>query len=511
MDIQQLKLLAGRVRGLLEQSQHSVGHNQSLDLIAALPGLRNWPEVQAFPDRVATCQLDATSCSRLAFRLKKKFALDLPPQSILAALSPPDHTKPLDAPQIWPTGPAPGVYITDSQEAINALLERYEDATDGALVYAERAGNQWAGSIDLGEAGLWSNGLQRVPSGTLIVVGPLELDQQSWKESSSHLEMACLIAQGAAHRVAVLVKTPSPEAMFEDVQLMVRSVQSEGDDCHAALVGWVDSDGGLQPRQPFATPRPSLRHVRSIATAKAFPNPVKAALQKAVKGQKAGLLLFGSSQIHANSAIELVEASLALTEHAGPAARIMARHRSTPAKDWQVPPSIQQLPFLPSIESAYEQGYRRVVFEPTYTPSELLLEYSKEVMLISGTYGSDVDDIFMTVFRSGRLRRESDLLPEVIAILGAKNVPTKLGTVMVSDLYVRPRSNFAVPEEIEAAFQFLRENRVFQWEEEMKQLIDSNSVDIDTVKQALSRNRAVVEYLATLSGATQANDRLARA
>lgn len=379
------------------------------------------------------------------------------------------------------------------------------------MVYAERAGNQWAGSIDLGEAGLWSNGLQRVPSGTLIVVGPLELDQQSWKESSSHLEMACLIAQGAAHRVAVLVKTPSPEAMFEDVQLMVRSVQSEGDDCHAALVGWVDSDGGLQPRQPFATPRPSLRHVRSIATAKAFPNPVKAALQKAVKGQKAGLLLFGSSQIHANSAIELVEASLALTEHAGPAARIMARHRSTPAKDWQVPPSIQQLPFLPSIESAYEQGYRRVVFEPTYTPSELLLEYSKEVMLISGTYGSDVDDIFMTVFRSGRLRRESDLLPEVIAILGAKNVPTKLGTVMVSDLYVRPRSNFAVPEEIEAAFQFLRENRVFQWEEEMKQLIDSNSVDIDTVKQALSRNRAVVEYLATLSGATQANDRLARA
>ena len=58
MDIQQLKLLAGRVRGLLEQSRHSIGHNQSLDLIAALPGLRNWPEVQAFPDRVAACELD---------------------------------------------------------------------------------------------------------------------------------------------------------------------------------------------------------------------------------------------------------------------------------------------------------------------------------------------------------------------------------------------------------------------------------------------------------------------
>ncbi|RYH28844.1 MAG: hypothetical protein EON54_23015 [Alcaligenaceae bacterium] len=298
--------------------------------------------------------------------------------------------------------------------------------------------------------------------------------------------------------------------MFEDVQLMVRSVQPDGDDCDAALVGRVDSNGELQLRQPFARPRPSLKHVRSTATADAFPQPVRDALQKAVKGQRAGLLLFGSSQIHANSAIEFVEASLALTEHAGPAARIMARHRSTPAKDWQVPQSIQQLPFLPSIESAYEQGYRRMVFEPTYTPSELLLEYSKDVMLISGTYGSDVDDLFMTMFRSGRLRRESDLLPEVIAILGAKNVPTKLGTVQVCDLYVRPQGNFAVPEEIETAFKFLREKRVFQWEDKMKRLVDSHSVDIDTVKQALSRNRAVVEYLTKLIRAKQSLDELAQ-
>ena len=70
MDVQQLKLLAGRVRGLLEQSNHPLGHNQSLDLIAALPGLRSWPEVQAFPDRVASCTLDAASAGRLAFRLK---------------------------------------------------------------------------------------------------------------------------------------------------------------------------------------------------------------------------------------------------------------------------------------------------------------------------------------------------------------------------------------------------------------------------------------------------------
>ena len=56
---------------------------------------------------------------------------------------------------------------------------RYEEATDGGLVYAERAGNGWEGSIDLGEHGLWSPGIDRLPSGTLLVVGPIELNQQS--------------------------------------------------------------------------------------------------------------------------------------------------------------------------------------------------------------------------------------------------------------------------------------------------------------------------------------------
>ncbi|WP_326543500.1 hypothetical protein [Pseudorhodoferax sp.] len=387
MDIQQLKLLAGLVRGLLEQSHHSVGHNQSLDLIAALPGLRNWPEVQAFPDRVAACELDVASASCLAFRLKKKFALELSPQAMLAALSPPGTEKPTRAPQIWPTGPVPGVYITDSQDAINALLERYEEATDGALVYAERAGNHWEGSIDLGEGGLWSNGLRRVRSGTLLVVGPLELNQQSWSDSSRHLEMACLVAQGSEHRVAVLIDTPTPEAMFEDVHLMVRSIQPEGDDCDAALLGVVTADGELQLRDPFAAPRARLEQPGSIATVDALPSSVLAALTKAVEARSAGLLLFGSSEIDEHPAIEFVAASLALTEHAGPAARIMPRHRSTPAKDFQVPDAIKQLPFLPSIESAYEQGYRRMVFAPSYTPSELLLEFSKDVLLISGTYG----------------------------------------------------------------------------------------------------------------------------
>ena len=56
MNVPQLKLLAGLVRGLLEQHNVPIGYSQSLDVIAALPGLRNWPEVMAFPDRVVATE-----------------------------------------------------------------------------------------------------------------------------------------------------------------------------------------------------------------------------------------------------------------------------------------------------------------------------------------------------------------------------------------------------------------------------------------------------------------------
>ncbi len=150
MDIPQLKLLAGRVRDRLQQSSCLIGHSQSLDLIAALPGLRNWPEVVAFPRRVAACELDATSVSRLTYRLNKKFSLEVGPKEWLTWLAQGEGISSLGALQVWPGGPSPGVYVTTSTTAIGALLARYEEATDGGLVYAEQAANGWEGSIDDG-------------------------------------------------------------------------------------------------------------------------------------------------------------------------------------------------------------------------------------------------------------------------------------------------------------------------------------------------------------------------
>jgi len=87
MNSQQLKLLAGQIRSLLQRSSHQISHSQALDLAAALPGLRNWPEVLAFPDRLTSTELDDGSTGRLASRLNKIFGLDLTPQDLLKILS----------------------------------------------------------------------------------------------------------------------------------------------------------------------------------------------------------------------------------------------------------------------------------------------------------------------------------------------------------------------------------------------------------------------------------------
>ncbi|WP_174996214.1 hypothetical protein [Pandoraea iniqua] len=125
------------------------------------------------------------------------------------------------------------------------MLEVYEDATDGALVYAERAGNHRDGSIDLGEYGLWSPGLDRVPSGALLIVGPPKLDQQSWNDAGERPEMACNHALNAGHRGAVLLETPTPENALEDVQSLVAS-RPDHTDHDTALIGTVTGRGDLE-------------------------------------------------------------------------------------------------------------------------------------------------------------------------------------------------------------------------------------------------------------------------
>lgn len=485
MDIPQLKLLAGRVRGLLQRSSTIVGHSQALDLVAALPGLRNWPEVMAFPERVAATELDGLAVRRLAFRLKNSMALDFAPHDLLVALAP--EGGPTGAVlQTWPGGPPAGVYVTTSATAIDALLARYEEATDGGLVYAERAGGARQGSIDLGEYGLWSSGIDRLPSGTLIVVGPIELDQGSWGAAAERVSMACLHALNSNHRVAILVETPRPERLPQDVALLARSGSDDVGDVSTGLAGLVTENGALLPVRPFPQDYPQPLASQAVAGPGALPQSVRDRLRGALAPHNSGIVLFGSSEITDHAAIDQVADALSLTDHAGPAARIMPRHRGTPSKDWNVPDAIKALPFLPSIASAYAQGYRRMVITPHYLKGEDLVDY-EDVLFLGGTYGHEVPSIALRLaVWSGP--QEDGVLKRLIAVHGSFQVHSRRGAISASDLFIRGNQPAPSGAKYEDYERFLRTNRVLRWEEELSSLLESKAVTAAQVRKAAGHN-----------------------
>ncbi len=501
MDIPQLKLLAGRVHGLLQQSACLIGHSQALDLIAALPGLRNWPEVMAFPERVAACELGTAATSRLTYRINKKFSLGVEPKELLASLTEGSAAPARNVLQVWPGGPLPGVYVTTSDQAINALLARYEEATDGGLVYAERAANGWEGSIDLGEYGLWSSGINRLQSGTLLVVGPLQLDQSTWKDAAERVEMACLHALNSEHRVAILMDTPTPDHLFDDLDLMVRTLREDSSDAHTALRGVVSEAGDLLERHPFADGYAKPAAIKTKASLDAIPKSVLEPLRRELAAHTSGMVLFGATHDSEHAAYEQLAAALALTDHAGPAARIMIRHRSTPAKDWMVPDPIKQLPFLPSIQSAYAQGFRRILVDPLYSSDAAWLGYD-DVLFMGTTFEHEVTNVALTmVSRSGSRESEVLALQQIIAVLGVLRIESKKGGCVVSDLFVRGTAQGPTGTRWEDFEDFLTSHRVVRWQDELTALLDAGVVSATAVKGAMRRNTHLLEFLAARRGA----------
>ncbi len=475
MELQQLKALAANVRSMLEQSGHPIGHSQSLDLIAALPGLRNWPEVIAFPERVRACDTDAVSLGRLAFRVNKATSKSITTDHLLASLATATTSKTYTRlPELWPTGPAPGVYLTSSNDAINALLAAYEDATDGALVYAERAGSHWDGSINLGEHGLYSAGLTRVPSGTLLILGPIEFDQQNLEDAAQRIEMACMLAKRPGHRVAVLVDSPTPHRLCEDALLMVKSRAQEGDDHLDMIAGEVSEAGDMLVDRSFLRSEVAPKDVPSPLDATTILEPALSMLREALRRRTTGLVTVGSPLNDDHPAIELAVDVLALTRDLGPAARVQVRHRSTPAKDWQVPDAIKALPYLSSVQSAIAQGYRRIVIDARYI-DDALATHGLDALFIGHTFGSDIESLLLNSGRTTLGRAgENQMLLNTIALLGIATV----GGHTLTDMAFPDMTGLPVENRLERLLDVISAQRVLKTEDQVRDLLHAGRVTL---------------------------------
>lgn len=137
MDTSTFKVCAQRLRAYLKQHRISLTHGQALDLVAAIAGLRNWPEVNAFPARVAAAACDNDACQRLASRIATRYGKTLSAQDLLKTLETPLPEK------LRKRGEAQRTLIEGSALADGNVL-RYEEV-DGETGEATGRGASFVG------------------------------------------------------------------------------------------------------------------------------------------------------------------------------------------------------------------------------------------------------------------------------------------------------------------------------------------------------------------------------
>ena len=165
-----------------------------------------------------------------------------------------------------------------------------------------------------------------------------------------------------------------------------------------------------------------------------------------------------------------------------------------------VPDAVKALPFLPSIESAYAQGYRRLIVESGYTRTELLHDCGDKVLFIVGMHGLDVGDVFLNACRSGGFDRLRELLAQVVAVVGVGQIETKAGLVQVSDLYLSAEHDPAADDDFERVLDHMLRNRVLRWEDELDELLTAKRVSVASVKKSFPRAYAVNDFLTARAG-----------
>lgn len=491
MDTQKLKVFAERLRAYLERHNLTLKHGQALDLVAAIPGLRNWPEVNAFPARLAAAQWDSSSADRLAKRIAKLHTLILPVDELHQALEPIN----VSVLNIWPEGPVPGLYVTTSQDAIDAAIAKYAAATDGALLYAEEAGQSSDAAIDLGENGLFSRGMNRLPSGTLVVVGPVPLTQESWNDNKDRLNTAANLAHSSSLRVVVLAETPLPENLHSDIDLLLRPDDEGLDSDPVDVLGVVTESGDLQVVQPFVQRRLAPPITQHFTTSQRLPQVLEDALRQAVAKRPYGIIVLGITPGDTQRKA-LLEAALPLTEHAGPAVRIQPTFRPGYGKDDSpLSPHFEGLPVFPSIESAYAHGYRRMVIESSHHGAgEAIARHAHEVCFLIRSYSTEVAGAWMSSLPD-QIDKPS-ALDVITAILCAADVPAKSETVTVCDAFVGGASPAPKDDDIDRLAEHMEAHRTVRWQEQLDALLATGEVTPAQAKKALRRHN-VDEYLAS--------------
>ncbi|GFE87810.1 hypothetical protein [Steroidobacter agaridevorans] len=388
----------------------------------------------------------------------------------------------INARMVWPTGPSPGIYVAPSQGAIDAVIERYEREAPGEMMYCEAAGESAQTSIALGERGIFSNGLRRAPNGSLIILGPMDMTQESWEDCAARILCSSNLVDGANHRVVVLARTPSRMTLHADLALMLQLDEAPGY-VDPTLRGRVSETGEFLEMDRFV--EGPVRPVASppIVPIVTVPPQIAGILKRALAYRPYGMIMVGSWGLgeHRHA---LLEAVIPLTDEVGPVARIQPNFRGEYGRgDSDLSVRCPDIPIYPSIESALAFGHRRIIIERPDAGGAAMLKAASHACLLVDAPAEDVSGAVLrtlpTTPRDGI--RTLDVLT---AVLCAGEIADVQGRHRIWDAYIA-RADLPPHGDSERDWDYVQNQRVLRWEDALEDLIARGIITREGAKSAL--------------------------
>lgn len=303
--------------------------------------------------------------------------------------------------------------------------------------------------------------------------------QRSWEDNQDRLGMASRLAVEAGHRVAIRFETPKPASLRNDVALLLQGQESAESAFASGLRGVVAENGEMLEVTPFIEPR-TAPLVVAVTPIVELPKEFARTLNDGIAIRRYGLIIVGSNS-KAESRATLLEAILPLTEHAGPAARIQPTFDLGYGGDEPLSDRFVGIPVLPSVESAYASGYRRMILEKVYSSEEVIWEYAGDVCFLVAAHGTHVGDPLLGA-ASSKVADDVDCLKKIIAVLCRAEFETKLGTFTICDTFAAQvdsptRGGF------EENSKFTESHRTVRWEDQLEALLAKGLVTVAQIKK----------------------------
>lgn len=493
MDIQQLKLYAERVRAALARARCDIKHGQALDLMAALPGLRNWPEVMAFPERVTRATLDEAAFARLVRRIQTKCRVEFTPQDLERVFAKGEEGVAVVQLDVWRTGPAPGIYVTTSPQALANLIARYTDEVPGVAFFAEEAGRDAESAIELGEQGIYSKGLSLAPRGSLLVVGPLQLSEASWDECVGRVIAASNLVDERSMRVAVLVDTCSPATLHQDMASMLLMEGDDGEFVDPTLQGVVVEDGRCECVAPFVAQYQRATAPLTWTAAAPLPKPLADTLAAALAFRRTGIFVAAHDPflepIHG-----LMDSMLAVLAPLGPVTIIQtSSHHSFP-HDKESAGRFGSLPVCPSIDVALAQGYRCLVVDAPSGLEKAMVRHAKDACFLIHSHSGDVRGALLHGLGMGGYRHAENL-EAITAILGVIGLESSSGRQVLCDAY-HANGTAIHAERMADLWEEVTARRAVRWEDQLSELLEAGTLTSRDIQKSL-RLWGLDEFLRT--------------